>query len=205
MPAPVPIINIVDDDASFRIAVTRLLRAAGYEVRVFGSAAEFLQAPRNDLPGCAIVDLKMPGMSGLELQRALAQLDNPIPLIFLTGHGEIPASVQAMRQGAEDFLTKPVKKQVLFDAVQRALCRDAVEQAKRARLSDLRVRFAVLTTREREVLAHVLGGQLNKQVAADLGTSERTIKAHRANIMAKLDVQSVAELGRLAGELGLFN
>jgi FixJ family two-component response regulator len=194
----------VDDDASFRIAVTRLLRAAGYDVRAFGSAAEFLQTPRNDSTGCAIVDLKMPGMSGLELQRALAQEDNLLPLIFLTGHGEIPSSVQAMRHGAEDFLTKPVKKQVLFEAVQRALCRDEVERAKRARLSDLRARFAALTTREREVLVHVLRGRLNKQVAADLDISERTVKAHRANIMAKFQAQSVAELARLVGELGLF-
>jgi FixJ family two-component response regulator len=204
MPPPAPIINVVDDDASFRIAVTRLLRAAGYEVRAFSSAAEFLQTPRNDSPACAIVDLKMPGMSGLELQSALAQHDNPIPLIFLTGHGEIAASVLAMRHGAEDFLTKPVRKQVLFDAVQRALCRDEVDRAKRARRSDLRSRFAALTAREREVLAHVLSGRLNKQVAADLGVSERTIKAHRANIMAKLEAQSVAELARLAGELGLL-
>src|SRR5215831_12810329 len=141
---PAPIINIVDDDASFRSAVTRLLTAAGYEVRAFGSAAEFLQSPRDNSPGCAIVDLKMPGMSGLELQSALAQQHNPIPLIFLTGHGEIPDSVQAMRRGAEDFLTKPVRRQILFEAVERALCRDQVERAKRAQQSDLRARFAGL-------------------------------------------------------------
>ena len=145
----------------------------------------------------------MPGLSGLELQEALAKADHPLPLVFLTGHGDIPTSVHAMRRGAEDFLTKPVKKQALFDAVQRALARDARERAQRARQRQLRVRFDALTPREREVLAHVLNGQLNKQVAGDLGTSERTIKAHRANIMAKLQVQSVAELARLAQEAGV--
>jgi FixJ family two-component response regulator len=152
-----------------------------------------------------IVDLKMPGLGGLELQEALGKAGNPLPLVFLTGHGDIPASVHAMRQGAEDFLTKPVKKKALFDAVERALARDARERAQRARQRELRARFDALTPREREVLTHVLSGQLNKQVAGDLGTSGRTIKAHRANIMAKLGVQSVAELARLAQEAGVVS
>jgi FixJ family two-component response regulator len=201
---PLATVFVVDDDVSFLTAVTRLLRAGGYEVRTFTSAAGFLQSPPPaDSPGCVIVDLQMPGLSGLELQEALAKADNPLPLVFLTGHGDIPSSVHAMRRGAEDFLTKPVRKQALFDAVQRALARDARERAHRARRRELRVRFDALTPREREVLAHVLSGQLNKQVAGDLGTSERTIKAHRANIMAKLGVQSVAELARLAQEAGI--
>ena len=205
MPLATPIVYIVDDDASFLTAVTRLLRAGGYEVRAFDSAARFLQNPLpTDSPGCAIVDLQMPGLSGLELQDALTKMDNALPLIFLTGHGDIPTSVHAMRQGAEDFLTKPVKRQALFDAVQRALARDATQRARRARQRELRTRFDALTPREREVLAHVLSGQLNKQIAGDLGTSERTIKAHRANIMAKMEVQSVAELARLAQEAGDF-
>ena len=205
MPLATPIVYVVDDDASFLTAVTRLLRAGGYEVRAFDSAARFLQNPLpTDAPGCAIVDLQMPGLSGLELQDALTKMDTALPLIFLTGHGDIPTSVHAMRQGAEDFLTKPVKRQALFDAVQRALARDATQRARRARQRELRTRFDALTPREREVLAHVLSGQLNKQIAGDLGTSERTIKAHRANIMAKLEVQSVAELARLAQEAGDF-
>jgi FixJ family two-component response regulator len=203
-PTPPPIVHVVDDDPSFLGAVARLLRAGGYEVRTFASAADFLNSPpAADSPGCLIVDLQMPGLNGLELQGALTRADNPLPLVFLTGHGDIPTSVQAMRQGAEDFLTKPVKKQALFDAVERALVRDARQRVQRARQRELRARFDSLTPRETEVLAHVLRGQLNKQIASDLGTSERTIKAHRANIMAKLDVQSVAELARLAQEAGV--
>ncbi len=201
-PSPRATVFVVDDDVSFLTAVTRLLRAGGYGVKTFTSAARFLENPPADLPGCAIVDLKMPGISGLDLQSALAKADNPLPLVFLTGHGDIPASVHAMRKGAEDFLTKPVKKQALFDAVERALARDTRERAQRARQREVRARFDSLTPREREVLTHILSGQLNKQVAGDLGTSERTIKAHRANIMAKMGVQSVAELARLAQEAG---
>jgi FixJ family two-component response regulator len=198
-----PIVYVVDDDASFLAAITRLLRAGGYDVRTFAFATKFLESARADSPGCVIVDLQMPGLSGLELQEALAKENNPLPLVFLTGHGDIPTSVHAMRQGAEDFLTKPVKKQDLFDAVQRALVRDAREREQRARRQGLRARFDTLTPREREVLGHVLSGQLNKQIASDLGTSERTIKAHRANIIAKLEVHSVAELARLAQEAGV--
>ena len=196
-------VSVVDDDPSFLTAVTRLLRAGGYGVKAYASATGFLRhPPPADSPGCVIVDLQMPDLSGLEMQKALASENHPLPLIFLTGHGDIPTSVHAMRHGAEDFLTKPVKKQVLFDAVQRALARDAKERAQRAHQRKLRARFDALTPREREVLVHVLSGQLNKQVAGDLGTSERTIKAHRANIMAKLEIQSVAELAHLAHEAG---
>jgi two-component system, LuxR family, response regulator FixJ len=203
MPPPPPIVHVVDDDPSFLAAVRRLLRAGGYEVRAFASATEFLRSPPADAPGCVIADLQMPGLSGLELQEALARADNPLPVVFLTGHGDIPSSVHAMRRGAEDFLTKPVKRQVLFDAVVRALARHAREREHRARQRDLRARFDALTPRECEVLTHVLMGQPNKQIAGDLGASERTIKAHRANIMAKLEVQSVAELVRLAQEAGV--
>jgi FixJ family two-component response regulator len=145
----------------------------------------------------------MPGPSGLDLQQSLATTEEPLPIVFLTGHGDIPTSVRAMSHGAIDFLTKPVKKHDLCAAVERALTRDAEEREKRARIRDLRARFEALTGREREVMAHVIGGQLNKQIAFDLGTSERTIKAHRASIMAKLRVQSVAELVRFAEELGI--
>ena len=204
MSAILPLVHVVDDDQSFLTAVTRLLRAGGYEVRTFNSGAAFLESLRGgDAHGCAVVDLQMPGLTGLELQGGLEKINAPLPLIFLTGHGDIPSSVQAMRRGAEDFLTKPVKKQTLFEAVERALARSARERQGRDRLRELRARFEALTPRETEVLAHVLRGRLNKQIASDLGASERTIKAHRANIMAKLAVQSVAELARLAQEAGI--
>jgi FixJ family two-component response regulator len=180
----------------------RLLRAGGYAVQTFASATEFLQSARTDAPGCVLLDLQMPGPSGLDLQSTLARSDDPLPIVFVTGQGDIPASVQAMRAGADDFLTKPVKKAVLFPAIERALARDARDRAQRARRRELRARFDALTPREREVLAHVLSGQLNKQIAADVHASERTIKAHRANLMAKLQVQSVAELAHLAHEAG---
>jgi FixJ family two-component response regulator len=198
-----PVIHIVDDDASFRNAVSRLVRAGGHEVRCYPSAVEFLADAPGALPGCVLVDLHMPGPSGLDLQHALAKAEHPLPVIFLTGHGDIPISVRAMREGAEDFLTKPVKKETLFAAIERALARDAQERGQRARRRELCVRFDALTPREREVLAHVLTGQLNKQIAGDLDASERTIKAHRANLMAKLQVQSVAELVHLAQEAGM--
>lgn len=204
MNAPTPVVYLVDDDPSFLKAVARLLRAGGYAVQTFVSAAEFLKNPPADTGGCVIADLHMPGPSGLDLQVALGATSNPLPVVFLTGHGDIPTSVHAMKQGAEDFLTKPVRKEQLFIAVERALARDRREREVRERARRLRARFEVLTSREREVIRHLLRGQLNKQVAFDLGTSERTIKAHRANLMAKLQVQSLAELVRLAQESGLF-
>jgi len=199
------VVRVVDDDPSFRNAVSRLLRAGGYPVETFTSATEFLQTACTEAPGCILLDLHMSGPSGLDLQDALAKAGQPLPVIFLTGQGDIPSSVQAMREGAEDFLTKPVKREVLFATIERALARDAQEREKRNRRRELIARFETLTPREHEVLAHVVRGQLNKQIAGDLGTSERTIKAHRANIMAKLQVQSVAELVRLAQEAGSCN
>jgi FixJ family two-component response regulator len=196
-----PIIHVVDDDPSFRTAVTRLLRAAKYEVRGYASASEFLASGPCAEPGCILLDLRMPGVGGLDLQQSLAQMEERLPVIFLTGHGDIPASVRAMKAGAVDFLTKPVRREALLGAVQNALAVDAKGRAARAVLRELRARYESLTPREREVLAHVLGGKLNKQIAFDLGTAERTIKAHRAAIMEKLRIQSVAELVRLAQEL----
>ena len=203
MNAAKPVIHVVDDDASFRNAIARLVRAGGYGVQLFASATEFLQSARTDAPGCVLLDLQMPGPSGLDLQSALVRSENPLPIVFLTGKGDISTSVQAMRGGADDFLTKPVSKAVLFPAIKRALARDAQERGQRARRRELRARFDALTPREREVLTHVLSGRLNKQIAGDLDASERTIKAHRANIMAKLGVQSVAQLARLAQEAGV--
>jgi FixJ family two-component response regulator len=197
-----PTIFVVDDDASFRNAIARLLHAGGYAVQTFASATDFLESFRGCTPGCVLLDVHMPGLTGLELQSALARAENPLPIVFVTGQGDIPTSVQAMRAGAEDFLTKPIRKAVLFPAITRALARDAHEREQRTRRHELRARFEALTPREREVLTHVLRGQLNKQIASDLTASERTIKAHRANLMAKLQVQSVAELGQLAQEAG---
>jgi FixJ family two-component response regulator len=198
-----PIIHVVDDDPSFRTAVTRLLRAAKYEVRAYASASEFLDSDPYANPGCILLDLRMPGASGLDLQQSLAQMEERLPVIFLTGHGDIPVSVRAMKAGAVDFLTKPVRREALLNAIQNALGVDAKAREARAALRQLHDRYENLTPREREVLAHVVGGKLNKQIAFDLGTAERTIKAHRASIMDKLGVQSVAELVRLAQELGI--
>ena len=203
--SPPATVFIVDDDASFLAAVSRLLRATGHPVKTFSSASEFLQNLPAAGAGCVVADLQMPGMSGLDLQAALARTNNPLPVLFLTGHGDIPTSVRAMRQGAEDFLTKRAPKEKLLDAVKRALARDARERAERARLDALRARFAVLTPREREVLAHVLTGQLNKQIAGDLRIDERSVKRHRTSIMLKLHVQSVAELTRLVQDAGLWS
>jgi FixJ family two-component response regulator len=188
---------IVDDDASFRTAVSRLLRAAGHQVRTFSSASEFLNSLPASTPGCAVVDLQMPGLSGLDLQAALARSESPMPVLFLTGRGDIPSSVQAMRLGAEDFLTKLSPKAQLLDAVKRALARDSRERERRAQVQGARACFETLTTREREVLSHVLRGRLNKQIAADLGIHERTVKLHRTAITTKAGVQSVAELAQL--------
>ena len=203
MSSPAPTVFIVDDDASFLAAVSRLLRATGHPVQTFSSAAAFLQSLPAAGPGCVVADLQMPGLSGLDLQAALARTDNPMPVLFLTGHGDIPTSVQAMRQGAEDFLTKRAPKEALLDAVNRALARDAHERAERARQETVRARFAALSPRELEVLKHVVQGKLNKQIAADLGIHERTVKLHRTAITTKLGVPSVAELTRLAHEAGL--
>lgn len=199
-----PLVHLVDDDPSFLKAAARLVRLGGYEVRTYGSAEEFLQDRSNDRPGCVLADLHLPGASGLGLQAALQAGEHPLPVVFLTGRGDIPTSVQAMREGAEDFLTKPVRKEALFAALDRALARDARERETRARRRAVQARFDPLTPREREVLGHLVRGCLNKQVAAELGTTERTIKAHRANLMAKLRVGSVAELVSLARESGWF-
>jgi FixJ family two-component response regulator len=203
MNASAPTIFVVDDDASFLTAVTRLLRAGGYTVKTFPSAEEFVKNPPPDSTGCVIADLHMPGMNGLDLQESLAKTGVPLPVIFLTGHGDIPTSVHAMRKGAEDFLTKPVNREKLFDAVQRALARNTREREAHTKHRETRALYETLTPREREVLTHVVKGRLNKQIAADLGATERTIKAHRANLMAKLCVQSVAELVRLTQFLGI--
>ena len=204
MSSTVPIVHIVDDDASVLVATSRLLRASGFTVRAFASAAEFLEQRDPDAPGCVLADVQMPAMNGLELQVAVARSHNPLPIVFLTGAGDIPSSVRAMRDGAEDFLEKRAPMAELLGAVNRALARDAREREARARQRELHARFEALTKRELEVLGHVVRGQLNKQIADDLGIHERTVKLHRTAITTKLRVQSVAELTRLAAEAGLF-
>lgn len=200
-----PVVHVVDDDDSFRTAVSRLLRAAGHTVETFSSAAAFLERHAPESRGCLLLDLDMPEVDGLELQKILAATENPLPIIFLTGKGDIPATVRAMRHGAEDFLTKSAKKGEVLDAVERALVRDAREHEDLLRLRALRARFDTLTPREREVLSEVVQGLLNKQIADRLGITERTVKLHRTAITTKLRVQSVAELTRLVQEAGLFD
>jgi FixJ family two-component response regulator len=204
MSATEPIVHLVDDDASFLAAMSRLLRASGFTVKAFSSASDFLEQRDANAPGCVLADLLMPEMSGLELQSALARTRNPLTILFLTGHGDIPSTVRAMREGAEDFLEKRASKEKLLDAVHRALARDVREREERARQGELRTRLAALTKRELEVLGHVVQGRPNKQIAADLCIHERTVKLHRTAITTKLRVQSVAELTRLADEAGIF-
>ena len=196
---------IVDDDASFLRSVSRLLRAAGYSVQVFESAEQFLEQIAPGMSGCVLADLHMPGLSGLELQAALAESASPLPVVFLSAQGDIPTTVQAMRRGAEDFLTKLAPKEKLLDAISRALARGAQERQTFERQRTLHERFNALTPRELEVLKHVVRGKMNKQIAADLGTSERTIKAHRHAVMEKLKVQSLAEAVAIAERLGMLD
>jgi len=194
-------IHLVDDDDSFRRAVSRLLQAAGFVVRGYASAAEFLLARAQEQPGCVLLDVHMPGLDGLELQAALMKEDAPLPVVFVTGHGDIPMSVRAMKTGAVDFLTKPVKKEALLKAVEAALASGAVQRSVSERSRRLSEHFKSLTPREREVFERVTAGRLNKQIAGELGMAERTVKAHRANIMEKMQAESLADLVHIASEL----
>lgn len=188
------VIHVVDDDSSFRTAVSRLLRASGYEVKLYKSAGDFLLEPPVEEPACILLDLRMPGPSGLELQDAIRKRGDSLPIIFLTGYGDVRQSVRAMRQGAVDFLTKPVRRQELLAAIGDALERQNAQSAAARRRRQLASRYASLTPREREVFEHVVAGRMNKQIAAALGTTERTVKAHRSRIMAKMKADSLAEL-----------
>jgi FixJ family two-component response regulator len=194
------IVHVVDDDGPFLMSMSRWLRANGYAVKTYVSASEFLARSNVDEPGCVIVDLQMPDIDGLDLQSTLMQSHQPVSILFLTGHADTASTVRAMRGGAEDFLEKRAPKELLLDAVQRALARNERECAVRARLQEVSMRFDSLTAREREVLGHVLQGKLNKQIAGDLHIHERTVKVHRKSIMTKLCVRSVAALTRLAQE-----
>jgi len=196
------IVFVVDDDLDVLKSLARLLRSADLEVATFGSPGEFLLQHDPRAAGCLVLDLSMPGLNGLELQEALTAKGCAIPIIFLTGRGDIPMSVQAMKRGALDFLTKPVNDEDLLKAVAAALEKDRVERQNRAELDEIQQRLATLTQREREVLTHVVSGQLNKQIASDVGTVEKTIKVHRARVMEKMKVRSVAELVRLTERVG---
>ncbi|MDB6037886.1 MAG: DNA-binding response regulator [Verrucomicrobiales bacterium] len=197
------IVFIVDDDLSVRRSTERLIRSAGLNVQTFLSAQEFLKNPRPKGPACLVLDVRMPGFSGIDLQRELMQLGINIPIIFITGHGSIPMTVRAMKAGAVEFLTKPFRSHALLDAVHSALERDRSAYKERSETEELREHFEQLTPRERQVLALVAAGLLNKQVAAELATTERTIKFHRAHIMQKMGAESLADLVRMAERLGV--
>jgi FixJ family two-component response regulator len=199
----VPAIVVIDDDASMRKALDNLFKSVGFEVELFSSPQEFLQSERPDRPGCIVLDVRFPGRSGLDMQRDLAQADAQLPIIFITGYGDIPMSVRAMKAGAVEFLTKPFREQDLLDAVGAALDRDRTRRSGELRLAELRGRYATLTARERQVMSLVVAGRLNKQIAGELGVSEMTVKMHRRQVMRKMQVAGVAQLVRLADQLGI--
>ena len=198
-----PIVFVVDDDAAVRRSMERLLRLAGLMVQTFESARDFLKCERPEGPACLVLDVRLPGLSGLDLQQELSQSGKDIPIIFLTGHGNIPMSVRAIKAGAVEFLTKPVKQRTLLEAIQAAVERDRAARQSRAATEDLRARYEGLTPREQEVMTLVIAGRLNKQIAIELDAAERTIKFHRAHIMQKMNVESVADLVRVAEKLGV--
>lgn len=197
-----PVVFIVDDDVSVREALRNLLRSVGLKVETFGTAQEFLSYRRPDAPGCLVLDVRLPGLSGLDLQRKLAETHFDIPIVFITGHGDIQMSVRAMKAGAVEFLAKPFRDQELLDAVQLCVDRDRAERVQRAETAEARNSYESLSPREREVMGLVVRGLLNKQIAAELGTSEATVKLHRGKVMQKMHAESLADLIKMAQKLG---